>query len=99
MVMDRRHAKNPLPAQLERTNLQDHRDGLDDKNSADKEQQDFLFDDYRDRAESSAKRQRPYVTHENFCGMCVVPKKAERGPDQCAAKNCELADARDVADI
>src|SRR5262249_8272907 len=39
MMMNRRHAKNALPAQFERANLQNHAECFDDKDSADKKKQ------------------------------------------------------------
>ena len=56
MVMDGRHAENALAAQLERTYLQDHRDGFQDKYAANKKQENLLLNDDRDDAERSAKR-------------------------------------------
>src|SRR5438445_9405465 len=43
MVMDGRHAENALAAQLERTYLQDHRDGFQDKYAANKKQENLLL--------------------------------------------------------
>src|SRR5215470_16579501 len=69
MMMDRRHAKNPLPTQFEGTNLQDHGNRFDDKNPANKKQQDFLFDDDGDGAERAPKRERADIAHEDFGRM------------------------------
>src|ERR1700674_2722200 len=99
MVMNRRHAKNALPAQLERAHLQNHGKRFDDEDPANEKEQDFLLDDDRDGAQRSSQRQRANVAHKDFRGMRVVPEKAERSPHQRAAKYRELADARDVLNL
>ena len=94
MVMNGRHPEDALAAQLERTHLQNHGKRLDDENSADKKEQDFLLDDDGDCAQSSAQRQGTDITHENFRGVRVVPEKTERCADQRATENGEFTDAR-----
>src|SRR6185437_11238289 len=88
------HLEDAFLAQLVRRDLQDHRERLDDKHSADEWQQQLLFDHDRDGADRSAKRKRTYVTHENLSGMGVIPEKADRCSDHGAAKNGQLADLR-----
>ena len=43
-------------------------------------EQNFLFQDYRDDANGSAQRERADVAHEHFCRMRVVPKEASEAP-------------------
>src|SRR5882757_8698618 len=99
MMMNRRHAKNAFAAQFEGAHLQNHRQCFDHKYSADKKEQNFLLDDYRNDAQRSAQRKRADVTHENFGGMRVVPQKTERSANQRAAKNRQFADPRDVLNV
>src|SRR6266446_7443194 len=73
MVMNGRHAKNALAAQLERTHLQDHGERLDHENAANEKEKDFLLDDDGDHAQGPAQRERAHVAHENLRGMRVVP--------------------------
>src|ERR1700730_13976624 len=63
MVMDGRHSKNALAAQLERAHLQNHRNGFQHKNAANEEQQNLLLDDDRNHAERPAQRKRPHIAH------------------------------------
>src|SRR5271165_2297046 len=58
VMMNRRHSKNPLPAKLERSHLQNHRQRFHHKNPAHKHQQHLLLDDHRDGAQRAAERQR-----------------------------------------
>src|SRR6266568_2677056 len=99
MMMNRGHAKNAFPAQLERKNLQNDRQRLHHKDPAHKEQQNLLLDDDRNRSERSAKGQRPDVSHENLRGMRVVPEESQRSAHERAAKNGELADFGDVLNV
>src|SRR3984885_3551235 len=99
MMMQRRHAKNPLPSQLERAYLQNHRHRLDNENPAHKKQQNLLLDNHCDRSQRPAKRQRADIAHKNFRRMRVVPKESERRPDQRAAKHRQLRHARSERDI
>src|SRR5271167_1635779 len=96
MVVDGRHTENALPPQLERAYLQNHGERFDDEDSTNKKQQNLLLDDDRYRAQSSAKRERPDIAHENFRWVGVVPKEAKGGADQGAAKYGQFADARNV---
>src|SRR5713101_10163739 len=47
MMVQRRHAKHAPASQLERADLNDHRKSLEHENAAEREQQNFLLDDYR----------------------------------------------------
>src|ERR1700722_18180740 len=95
-MMYRRHAKNALTAQLERPHLQNNRERLHHKDSANKKQQNFLLDDHRDQPKRPAEGKRAHIAHENFRGMRVVPKKAKRRAHQRATKNSKFADARNI---
>src|SRR5580704_5894915 len=56
MMVDRRHAENPLAPKLERADLKDYRQRFDHKDPAYKKQQNLLLDHYRDDAECSTQR-------------------------------------------
>src|ERR1700675_879603 len=99
MMMYRRHAKDPFTAQLERPYLQNNRERFHNKNSATKKQQNLMLDDHRDQPKRPAQRKRTYVTHENFRGMCVVPKKTKRSAYKRAAKNGKFANSRNVLNL
>ena len=94
MMMNGRHLEDTLLAQLVGCDLQDHRNGLDDEHAADERQQQFLLDHHRDRSNCASESERTYVSHENFRGMGVVPKKPDGRAHHGAAKNCQLADLR-----
>src|ERR1700676_3948208 len=96
MMMYRRHSKNTFASQLERAHLQNNRQRFHHKNSADKKQQNLLLDDYRDKPKCPAQRKRAYITHENFGGMRVVPKKTKRSAHKRPTKNGEFADTRNI---
>src|SRR5215472_9286726 len=99
MMMNRSHTENALPSQLERKHLQDDGQRFYDKDAANKKQQNFLLDDDGDSPEGPAQRQRADITHKNFGWMRVVPKESKRGAHERAAKNCKLADFRDVLNV
>src|SRR5258708_26251670 len=69
MMVDGRHAEDALAAHLERTDLQNDGQRLNDENSAYKEEQNLLLDDYRDDTKRSSERQRTHIPHENFSAM------------------------------
>src|SRR5690348_4946607 len=94
MMMNWGHLEDTFLAQLVRTHLQDHRESFDYKYSSDERQQQFLLDNDGDRADRAAQGQRSDVTHENVCGMGVVPEKADRRAYHRAAKYCEFGDLR-----
>src|SRR5262249_22307164 len=99
MVMNRGHAEDALPSQLERKHLQDDGERFHDKDAHNEEQQNFLLDDDGDGSERSAKRKRADISHKNFRRMRVVPQESERSADERAAKNGKLANLRDVLDV
>src|SRR5579859_3347435 len=98
-MVDGRHAKDALAPQLERADLQDHRERLNDKDAANEKQKNFLLDDDGDGAERSAERERADIAHEDFRGMRVVPKEAERRAYERSAKYRQFSDSRDVLDL
>src|ERR1700733_2847506 len=96
MVMERGHFEDAFASELEGSDLQNHRKGLEDEDTADGEQQNFLLNDDRDGADASADGERAYVTHEKLGGMRVVPKETESSAHHGAAENGELADVGDA---
>src|SRR5579859_796132 len=98
-MVDGRHAKDALAAQLERADLQDHRERLNDKDAANEKQKNFLLDDDGDGAERSAERERADIAHEDFREVRVVPEEAERRAHERSAKYRQFSDSRDVLDL
>src|SRR5690348_12933071 len=94
MMVQWSHSKDPFARQLERSDLQNHGNRLDNKNAADREQQNLLLDDYGNGADRSAQRKRTHVAHKHFRRMRVVPEKPKRRPGQRAAKNDQFARIR-----
>src|SRR5215470_13622163 len=94
MMMQGRHLKNALLAQLVRGHLQNHRTRLDDKYSSDERQQKFLLDDHGDGADCTTQSKRAHIAHENFRWVRVVPQESDRRSDHCTAKNGQLTDLR-----
>ena len=56
MMVQRRHAEDALAGQLERGDLDDHRDRLEHEQAADDRQHELVLGDDRDRAERAADR-------------------------------------------
>src|ERR1700676_57356 len=94
VMVDGCHLENAFLAQLVRTNLQDYRQRLDDENTANERQQQFLFDHHGYGADRAAQRQRADIAHKHFRRMRVVPEKSNGGTDHGSAKNSELSDLR-----
>src|SRR5258706_997239 len=99
MMVNRRHPKNALAAQFERTDLQNYRHRFNNENSADKEEKNLLLDDHGDDPKRSSKRKRAHSAHKNLGGMRVVPKKTQRSANQGSAQDGQLTDSRDVLDF
>src|ERR1700683_3521058 len=99
MVMQRRHAKNALAGELERSHLQNYRKRLQYKNSANRKQQNFLLNDHRNNSDRAANCQRTDIAHKKLRRMRVIPKESKRRAQQRAAKNRELAGIGNVLDI
>src|SRR5579862_491668 len=99
VVVDRRHAEDALPPQLERHHLADHRQRLDDEDAADDQQHELLARDERDDPERRAECERADVAHEHLRRVGVEPEEAEARRRERAAEDRELARARDVRDL
>src|SRR5687767_4755198 len=74
VVVDGRHLEDAIARELERGDLDDHRERLDDEHAAHNRQQQFLLDEDGDRAQGAAERQRADVAHEDVGGVRVVPE-------------------------
>src|ERR1700730_14896281 len=96
MMMYRRHTKDAFTTQLERSYLQNNRERFHHKNSANKKQQNLLFDDHGDQPKCSTQRKRAHIAHENFRGMRVVPKKTKRSAYQRATENGKFPDSGNI---
>src|ERR1700687_3246331 len=94
MMVYRRHLENALFSQLVGANLQHTRQRLDNKNTADERQQQFLFDHHGYSADRSTQRQRADIAHEHFRRMCVVPEKSNGRTNHGSTKNSELTNLR-----
>ena len=82
-----------MPVQLERGDLDHHRQGLRHEQAADDRQHDLVLGGDRDRAEPPPSASEP-VSPMKICGRRrVVPEEAEAGPDHGAAEHRQLADA------
>jgi hypothetical protein len=100
MMMQGRHFEDALAAaQLVAAYLENHRQSLDDEDSADADQQDLLLDQDCDHAHAAPERQRADVAHENLGGMRVVPEKTQRCAGHGAAEYRQLARARQAHQI
>ena len=88
--MQRRHLEDPLAGQLERPDLEDHGEGLEDEHTAHNRQQQFLLDENRNGSERAAERERPDIAHEDLRGIGVVPKEPEARADERSAENRQL---------
>jgi len=91
VVVQRRHAKDPLTRELERSDLQHHRQSLDDEHPAHDEQHDLLAYDDSNGSQRRAERERTDIAHEYFRRISVEPEKRKPGSRQRSAKNGELA--------
>src|SRR5258708_16851458 len=71
--------------------LEHHGDGLDDKDSADHDEQKFLADDDGDVAEEAAEGEGAGVAHEDAGWVAVEPEKAEGGAGNGGGEDGHLA--------
>ena len=83
--------KTRLPVSLNEATWIDDRQRLEHEDAADDHQQQLLLDQDRDGAERGAERQRSDVAHEDLRRVGVVPEEPERGADQRAAEDRQLA--------
>jgi len=97
--MNGRHAKNALAGTLEMGDLDDHRQALDDKDSADQQEEELLFDQHRHRADRPAEGQGAGIAHEDLGRIGVIPEKAQGGAEESGAKNRQLARLRQIDNI
>src|SRR5688500_3643138 len=74
MVVQRRHAEDPPAGELERGDLDDHRQRLEHEQPAHQDEQQLLLGQHRHRADGAADGQRPDVAHEPFGGMGGEPQ-------------------------
>src|SRR5579883_2781895 len=79
VMMQRRHPEKFLShsvssfRKLEVTDLKNHREHLDDENSADHHENEFLFRQHADCADCAADGETADIAHEDFSGRRVVP--------------------------
>src|SRR5258706_239250 len=69
VMMERRHAEDPLAGELEGADLQDHGEGLDHEEAHHGEEQQLLLDQDRHRAQGPPEGQAPGVAHEHPGGV------------------------------
>ena len=108
MVVERRHAENfvrvrvllPVAALAPaiHAGLHDHRDRFRGKDAARDEQQKLRLEQNRDGTQCAADRERTGVAHEDLSGMRIEPQKSERRAHEGAAKDRQLAGAREIED-
>src|ERR1700745_3316687 len=95
-MMQRSHPKeSPSSAcrslgHLKKTHLQHDRKSLNNKNTANHHEHEFLFSQHRHSADGAANRQAANVTHKDLSRRSVVPEKPETGAGHGAAKNRQL---------
>src|SRR5216684_5406020 len=99
MVMQRRHAEDAAAGPAIGQDLDDHRHGLEDEQTADDGQHDLVLGDDGDRAQGAADGERPGVAHEHHGGRRVEPQEAQTRADQGGKQHGELARARDVMEV
>ena len=73
VMMNRRHAENPLPRHLERRYLKNDRCGLPYENAPNHDQGQRLVDKEGNDTNQTADGQGSGVPHEHFRGMGIVP--------------------------
>src|SRR5258707_10736204 len=89
-MVERRHLEDALAAKLVAAYLEDDRERLQYVDSADEDEQDFLFDEDRDDAERPTQGERAHVPHEDFGGVGVVPEEAQGTAGHGGAEDSEL---------
>ena len=95
-MVKRRNEEDPLAAQFERPDLEDHRDRLENENASDNNKEQFLLEHHRQKTEGSSERQSTGVPHEDLRRMAVEPQKPEPRTDQSGGENRKLASFDDV---
>ena len=99
MMMNGRHAEDPLARQLEGADLNDHRDSFEHKDAAHNEKYDLMAGHDRDNAQCSAQCQRADVAHKNHGGVGVEPQKSEASSGDRAAEHHQLAGPGQIGDV
>lgn len=84
---------------LEIADLQDHGDGLHDKNAAHDEEHKLLARNDRHRPQSAAQGERADVAHKDLRRVGVVPKKAQARPNQRGSDHHHFSGARNIREI
>ena len=75
MVVQRRHAENPLAARLERHHLYHHGKRFRDKDAAHQREDEFLTDGDGHGGKRRAERECANIAHEYQRRMRVVPEE------------------------
>ena len=76
-MVNRRHAENALTAQLEGTDLQNHRERFHHKYAPHNHQQEFLAQQHGDNTQRAAECQRTHIAHKDLCRIGVKPQEAQ----------------------
>ena len=97
--MNGSHAEYAPSGELERSHLQDDRDGFQYEHAGHDEKHDFVAGDNSHRAQRSAKRQRTHIPHEHLGGIRVEPEKAQAGAGNGPAKYRQLPTAGNVRNV
>src|SRR6266850_1266935 len=99
VVVQRRHAEDAAPRELERGHLHDDRHRLHHVDAADERQQQLGLGEHGQHPDGGAQGQRARVAHEDLGRMAVEPQEPDGGADQRAAEHRQLARAAHVEDL
>ena len=77
MMMQGRAPENPSAGELEKGHLEEHRDGLGNKDSTDQHHEQFLLAEYGDKPQGAAKTERADISHEDLRRMAIEPEKPQ----------------------
>ena len=99
MMMNGRHAEDPLARQLERTDLNDYRESFQHEDTAHDEKHDLVPGHYRDNAQRSAQCQRADIAHKNHGGVGVEPQKPEACSGNRTAEHHQLASPGQIGNV
>ena len=77
VVVDRRHQEHALAERLERGDLDQHRQRLDDEDAAEDDQQHLGLGHHREPRDRAAQPERPRVAHEDRGRERVEPQEAD----------------------
>src|ERR1039457_5184043 len=90
MMMDWRHAENALATILVRSDLKDNRQRLNNKNTPDDYQQNFLFRDHSYAPQRTAQGKGTHIPHKNLGRIGVIPEKSQSGAHHGIAEYGQL---------